>query len=426
MDSFEITGPSKIEGFFKPKGNKNAALPMIAAACLTEEEVTLKNVPVIRDVQYMIDLLRLAGAECEWEGDGVLRLNSRRITNFDLDPEICSKIRASILLAGPFLARNGYVRFPPPGGDVIGRRRLDTHFVSLGSMGAKIEWDGSAYVLKAEKKLMGREIFLDEPSVTGTENALMAASLASGTTLIKNAACEPHVQDLCGMLVKMGSSISGISTNRLEITGEGSLHGAEAEISPDYIETGSVVALAALTGGRIEIDSLQKDHVEPVLISFRKLGIETEFKDGILTVPENQELAVKTDFGDAIPTVSDGPWPGFPADLTSIALVTATGSRGTVLVFEKMFESRMFFVDKLVSMGAKIVLCDPHRAVITGPSKLRAQYMSSPDIRAGMALLIAASIAEGKSVISNAHQIDRGYENIDRRLSDLGLKIKRV
>lgn len=426
MDSLEITGPSKIEGFFRPKGNKNSALPMIAAACLTEEEVTLKNVPRIRDVQYMIDLLRLAGAECEWEGDGVLRLNSRRISNFDLDPEICSKIRASILLAGPFLARNGYVRFPPPGGDVIGRRRLDTHFASLGSMGAKIEWDGSAYVLKAEKKLMGREIFLDEPSVTGTENALMAASLAVGTTLIKNAACEPHVQDLCGMLVKMGSSISGISTNRIEITGKDLLHGAEAEISPDYIETGSVVALAALTGGRIEIESLQRDHVEPVLISFRKLGIETDFKNEILTVPENQELTVKTDFGDAIPTVSDGPWPGFPADLTSIALVTATGSRGTVLIFEKMFESRMFFVDKLVSMGAKIVLCDPHRAVVTGPSKLRAQYMSSPDIRAGMALLIAASIADGKSVISNAHQIDRGYENIDKRLSDLGLKIKRV
>ncbi len=426
MDSFEITGPGRIEGNFTPKGNKNAALPMIAAACLTDDEVILRNVPKILDVENLIELLRLSGAKCEWtEGDS-LRIEAGNLNNFDLNPDICSKIRASILLAGPFLARNGWVRFPPPGGDVIGRRRLDTHFSALESMGVEIKWDGTRYLLKSGGRLKGDDIFLDEPSVTGTENILMAASLAEGRTVIRNAACEPHVQDLCGMLSKMGSEIKGVSTNRLEIKGRRKLKGTDAGVGPDYIEIGSVIALAALSGGEVRIQSVKKEDVEPILISFRKLGIETVFKNGCLAVPKEQKLKVQSDFGEVIPTVSDGPWPGFPADLTSIALVAATRSEGTVLIFEKMFESRMFFVDKLVSMGAKIVLCDPHRAVVTGPSKLRAQYMSSPDIRAGMALLIAASIAEGKSVISNAHQIDRGYERIDERLGFLGLDIKRI
>ncbi|MBN1150633.1 UDP-N-acetylglucosamine 1-carboxyvinyltransferase [candidate division WOR-3 bacterium] len=419
-------GPSKIEGIFKPKGNKNAALPMIAAACLTEEDVTLENVPKIQDVVNMIEIIKSAGGRCEWKGENTLVVNSSSIDNFDLDSELCSKIRASILFAGPLLAKNGYVSFSPPGGDVIGRRRLDTHFAAFESMGVKVEWKDCRYTLRSGKSLMGGDIFLEEPSVTGTENILMAAALAKGRTVIKNAACEPHIHDLCRMLESMGTKVKGKGTNRIEVTGASALGGVDAKISQDNIEIGSVIALSALTGGRLEIRGVIKEDLEPILLNFRKLGIDTSLREDVLIVPENQHLVVKTDFGGAIPTISDGPWPSFPADLTSIAVVAATGSSGTVLIFEKMFESRMFFVDKLVSMGARIILCDPHRAVVSGPTKLRAQHMSSPDIRAGMALLIAASIAEGKSVINNASQIDRGYEKIDERLFDLGLSIKRI
>ncbi len=429
---FVIEGGRPISGTLRARGNKNAALPVLAAALLTEEEVTIGNVPRIRDVEVQVGLLRQLGAEAEFTGEDTVRVRAAGLGDDDPDPDLCRAIRASILLAGPLLARRGRVNMPAPGGDVIGRRRIDTHVLALERLGAAIELCPrgglECRVEGAGARLRGAEIFLDEASVTGTENAVMAASLAEGETRILNAASEPHVQDLCRLLRAMGVPIDGIGTNALTIEGVDRLGGAEFEIGPDYIEVGSLVTLAAVTGGELRIpDARPLDH-RATRIAFGRLGIDFEIRgDGRdLFVPGGQELRVRADLQGAIPKIEDAPWPGFPADLTSIAVVGATQSRGSVLIHEKLFESRMFFVDRLVAMGAQIVLCDPHRVVVSGPSKLYGRDMTSPDIRAGMAMLIAALCAEGRSVIDNVQQIDRGYERIDERLRSLGAEIERI
>ena len=421
-ESFVIEGGHPLNGRLRASGNKNGALPILAACLLTDEPVELSNLPRIRDVETMIELLRHLGADVEWTSENDVRVHAQEVGS-DVDEELASSIRASFLLAGPLLARNGHANIPPPGGDVIGRRRLDPHIHAFNELGASIEI-GERYELSGV--LSGAHIHLDEPSVMGTENAVMAASLAPGRTMISNAASEPHVQDLCHFLVGLGASIAGIGSNVLHITGVEHLGGGSHSISPEHIEVGSFIGMAALTGGDLTIEGVAADDLWPILPVFRRLGIEVELGDGRLRVPPGQELVVKDDLGGAIPKVEDGPWPQFPADLTSIAVVVATQAQGTVLIFEKMFESRLFFVDKLVSMGARIILCDPHRVVITGRAPLYGQRMSSPDIRAGMAMLIAALCAEGTSTIGDAYQIDKGYERIDERLRALGARIERV
>lgn len=429
---FVIEGGNPISGMLQARGNKNAALPMLAAALLTDAEVTLSNVPRIRDVEAQIGLLRQLGADAEIVGDDTVRICASGLGDEDPDPELCRAIRASILLAGPLLARRGRVSMPPPGGDVIGRRRLDTHVLALEALGAEVtlcpRGGLECRVNAPGGRLRGAVIFLDEASVTATENAVMAASLAEGETRILNAASEPHVQDLCRLLQAMGVRIEGIGTNALTIEGTDGLGGAEFEIGPDYIEVGSLVTLAAVTGGELRIPNARPEEHRATRIAFGRLGIDFEVRgDGRdLLVPGGQELQVRTDLQGAIPKIEDAPWPGFPADLVSIAVVGATQSRGSVLIHEKLFESRMFFVDRLVAMGAQIVLCDPHRVVVSGPSRLYGRDMVSPDIRAGMAMLIAALCAEGRSVIDNVQQIDRGYERIDERLRSLGADIERV
>jgi UDP-N-acetylglucosamine 1-carboxyvinyltransferase len=421
-ESFVIEGGRPLSGRLRASGNKNGALPILAACLLTDEPVQLSNVPRIRDVATMVGLLQSLGAEVEWTGDNELRVHAQDIGS-DVDTELASRIRASFLLAGPLLARSGRASVPPPGGDVIGRRRLDPHIHAFAELGASIEI-GARYELSG--RLAGSHIHLDEASVMGTENAVMAASLAPGETMISNAASEPHVQDLCRFLGALGAKIEGIGSNVLHVTGVDGLSGGAHSIRPEHIEVGSFIGMAAVTGGDVTIEGIEPDDLWPILPVFRRLGIEVEQGDDWVRVPPGQELAIKDDLGGAIPKVEDGPWPSFPADLTSIAIVVATQSKGTVLVFEKMFESRLFFVDKLNSMGARIILCDPHRVVINGPSQLYGQRLSSPDIRAGMAMVIAALCAEGTSTIGDAYQIDKGYERIDERLRGLGAEIRRV
>jgi UDP-N-acetylglucosamine 1-carboxyvinyltransferase len=421
-ESFVIEGGVPLNGRLRASGNKNGVLPIIAACLLTDEPVQLGNVPRIRDVETMMELLRHLGAEVDWTGDNDIRVHAQDVGS-DVDEELASSIRASFLLAGPLLARNGHANIPPPGGDVIGRRRLDPHIHAFNELGASIEI-GERYELSGA--LRGTHIHLDEPSVMGTENAVMAAALTPGRTMISNAASEPHVQDLCRFLVTLGASIEGIGSNVLHVTGVERLGGGSHAISPEHIEVGSFIGMAALTGGDLTIDGIATDDLWPILPVFRRFGIEVELGDDWLRVPPGQTLVVQDDLGGAIPKVEDGPWPQFPADLTSIAVVVATQAHGTVLIFEKMFESRLFFVDKLVSMGARIILCDPHRVVITGPAPLYGQRMSSPDIRAGMAMVIAALCAEGTSTIGDAYQIDKGYERIDERLRALGARIERI
>jgi UDP-N-acetylglucosamine 1-carboxyvinyltransferase len=423
MPKFVVDGGRPLNGTIRPAGNKNAALPIIAATLLTEEEVVLENVPDIRDVRTLLELLSILGAEVEWEGNNRVRVRARDLGAVDLDAGMAAKIRASILLAGPMLARVGRMVLPPPGGDVIGRRRVDTHFLALSKLGAVVQAD-RGYHLETTG-LKGANIFLDEPSVTATENAVMAATLARGTTVLRNAAAEPHVQDLCHMLNTLGAKISGIGTGILEIEGVERLGGGTFRISSDHIEVGSFIGLAAVTHGEILIEDAAVQHLDSTLLAFDRMGIRCEIRGNDLFVPAEQERSVRMDLGGHIPKVDDGPWPAFPADLTSIALVVATQCRGTILIYEKMFESRMFFADKLISMGARIVLCDPHRAVVVGPSRLHAAPVESPDIRAGMALLIAALGAEGESHIYNVGQIERGYERIDDRLRALGASIVR-
>lgn len=424
MQSFVIRGGRPISGRVRPAGNKNGALAIIAAAVLVEEPVVLHNVPRIRDVAAMLDLVASTGAEVRDVGPNSVQIHSRGPLSGRLDPSRCRTIRASVLLAGPLLARTGHCVLPPPGGDVIGRRRLDTHLLALEQLGATIvpgrDIDLSTTGLK------GADIFLDEASVTATENAIAAAVLAPGDTRIGNAACEPHVQDLCRFLVHLGAVIDGIGTNDLRITGVDHLHGGEHTIEADHIEVASFAGLAAVTGGNLVIEGVRAADLRPIELGFRRLGVAWRLEGDCLHVDGTQPLRINDDLGAAIPKIEDGPWPAFPADLTSIAVAVATQAQGTVLIFEKMFENRLFFVDKLVSMGARIVLCDPHRVVVNGPSRLYAHQMESPDIRAGMALLIAALAAQGESVIGSIEQIDRGYERIDERLRSLGADIERV
>jgi len=424
MSEYLINGGIPLNGTIKVSGNKNAALPCIAAALLTDEPVILKNIPEIEDVRVMLDVFTALGGEVENTGPNIKKLSLKDIKSSEIPREQALKIRASILFAGPLLARSGKVVLPPPGGDVIGRRRLDTHFLVLTELGSKVKVSDT-FTFTA-KSLTGADIFLDEASVTATENAIMAAVLAKGVTILTNAASEPHVQDLCNMLVSMGAKIEGIGSNILKINGVEKLHGCEFEIGPDFMEVGSFIGLAAVTGGDIHIQGARIKDMRPAKVAFGKLGIFWAHEGDIIHVPKSQSMEVNHDLGGMIPKIDDAPWPGFPPDLLSIIIVTATQIKGTVLIHEKMYESRMFFVDKLIGMGARIVLCDPHRAVISGPSKLHGSELISPDVRAGMAMLIATMCAEGKSVIRNVYQIERGYEHLPERLASLGAQIERV
>lgn len=419
-----VEGGRKLSGEIEPGGNKNAALPIIAAALLTDKTVTLTNVPRIRDTEVLVQLVQSVGAEAAWTKQNELVITAKTVRAVDLDPELCAKIRASILLAGPLLARCGDVMLPPPGGDVIGRRRVDTHFLALEQLGATVSADQN-YVFKAAK-LKGADVFLDEPSVTATENALCAAVVAEGITILRNCASEPHVQDLANFLVMLGAKIDGIGTNTMTIIGGRTLGGGTFRIGPDHIEVGSLIGLAAVTKSKLTIKAAGVQHLRSTLMGFERLGIITHALGDDLIVPAEQSRRIREDLGGHIPKIEDQPWPAFPADLMSIMIVTATQCEGVILMFEKMFESRMFFVDKLISMGARIVLCDPHRAIIAGPSKMRGARVESPDIRAGMAMLLAALCAEGNSTINNAQQIERGYERIDERLNALGANIQRI
>jgi UDP-N-acetylglucosamine 1-carboxyvinyltransferase len=421
---FHVHGGRPLKGTVRPAGNKNAALPILAATVLADGPVDLDNIPRIRDVETMLALLLDLGATAEWTGPNALRVDTRSLKPKPLDPALCAKIRASILLAGPLLARFGSVTLPPPGGDVIGRRRVDTHFLALEHLGASV-MVGDRYELEA-KSLRGDDIFLDEPSVTGTENALMAAVAAKGRTTLRHAACEPHVQDLARALVAMGAEISGIGSNIYVIEGGRPLIGASYTIGPDHIEIGSFIGLAAVTNGDVTIEPVRSEDLRSTILGFERLGIRPRVEGNRLSVSPGQERRIRPDLGGHVPKLEDGPWPAFPADVMSTTIVTATQCSGMLLVFEKMFESRLFFVDKLIGMGARIVLCDPHRAVISGPSPLKGGTVESPDIRAGMAMLLAALAADGSSTIHNVGQIERGYERIDERLRALGAEIERV
>jgi len=423
-ESFVIEGGRPLNGTIRAAGNKNGALPILAACLLTDEPVRLTNVPHIRDVETMMELIADLGADVDWTAQNEVRVHAGTLTSHELDAGLASRIRASFLLAGPLLARAGRATVPPPGGDVIGRRRLDPHIHALRELGADIELN-SHYEMRTPG-LRGKRVFLDEASVMATENAVMAASLASGETVIGNAACEPHIQDLCRFLGSLGARIDGIGSNLLRIHGVEKLRGGEWRIASEHIEVCSFIGLAAVTRGEVTIEGVVPEDLAPILPVFGRLGVHAELNGSTLHVPRDQELVIQDDLGGQIPKIEDGPWPAFPADLTSIALAVATQAAGTILIFEKMFENRLFFVDKLVSMGARIILCDPHRAVVSGPAKLFGQQMASPDIRAGMAMLIASLCAEGTSRIGNVGEIDRGYERIDERLRALGAQIERV
>ena len=423
-DRFLVEGGHPLRGTVTPAGNKNEALPVLAACLLVRGEVVVDNVPRIRDVAALLEGLRHLGVEVALDEGGTARLDATRLKEHDPDPAVMSRLRGSVLLAPGLLARTGRAVLPTPGGDRIGRRRLDTHLLALTGLGARVE-PGPALHLTLDGRFRGAEIFLDEASVTATENAVMAAVVGGGTTRILNAASEPHVQGLCHFLGGLGARIGGIGTNQLTIEGVPELRPGRHRIGPDHIEIGSFVALAAMTGGELRIRDVVPGDLRMIRLAYQRLGVETALEGTTLVVPGPQELRMIADADGAIPKVDDAPWPGFPADLTSLALVLATQSRGTVLIHEKLFESRLFFVDSLIAMGARIVLCDPHRAVVVGPSELRAAPIVSPDIRAGMALIGAALCARGTSVIMNAHQVDRGYERIDDRLRALGARITR-
>ncbi len=423
MDQFVIQGGQPLSGTVTPSGNKNAALPLMAATLLTDQPVVLHNVPRIRDVHTMMKLLADLGVEVTELDRHTFRFHACNLRTSKLDPDLCRDIRASILLAGPMLARLKSVELPPPGGDVIGRRRVDTHFLAFNKLGAETSFSNEFRV--SATRLVGQDILLDEASVTGTENAIMAAVLAEGTTIFRNAASEPHVQELCELLNLMGARISGIGSNTLTIEGVKDLKGAEFTIGPDYLEIGSFIGLAAITGGEILIKDAAPQHLAMVRLVFERLGVKFEDRGGDVFVPRGQSLTVIPDMGGAIPKIDDAPWPAFPADMMSTAIVIATQAAGSVLIHEKMFESRLYFVDKLIGMGARIVLCDPHRCIVQGPSWLHGERLESPDIRAGMALVSAALCAQGQSIIRNVGQIDRGYEQIEEKLQALGANIER-
>ena len=424
-ESFVIEGGHPLSGTVVPAGNKNEALPVLAASLLTDEEVVLTNVPDITDVRTTLAIMAELGVDISPRGDHALAVRAAGLRDTRLTSDLCRRIRGSITFAGALLGRHGTATVARPGGDRIGRRRVDTHLLALEALGAKIEV-GEHYDMQAPNGLQGADILLDEASVTATENTVMAACLARGRTVIDNAACEPHVQGLCRMLVSMGAKIAGIGTNRLEIEGVNSLHGVSHRISPDYIEVGSFIGLAAVTHSPVCIQGVEPKDLRTILATYhKKLNLQYEISGRDLMVPGGQDLKVLYDVDDAIPKIDDAPWPGFPADMTSIITVVATQAEGTVLVFEKMFESRMFFIDRLIGMGARVVLCDPHRAVVVGPSPLHGRELVSPDIRAGVALVLAALCAQGQSVIQNIGQVDRGYERFDERLRALGARIER-
>jgi UDP-N-acetylglucosamine 1-carboxyvinyltransferase len=427
MDKFLIQGGFPLNGVVTPSGNKNAALPLLAACLLTDEPVILHNVPDIRDVQDMIALLHSLGVSTEKMNMHTWKIHAKDIRPADLQPDLCRRIRASILLAGPMVARTGELRLPPPGGDVIGRRRVDTHILAIRSLGAQADYDRTnrVFVFSANK-LIGADILLDEASVTATENAIMAAVTAKGTTILRNATSEPHVQELCHFLNLLGAKIENISSNTLHIQGVRKLHGGEFTIGPDYLEVVSFIGAAALTHGSITINNAGANYLSMIRLVFDRLGVEWQEESDKISVPSQQKLIVEPDLGDAIPVINVMPWPSFPTDLMSIAIVVGTQSKGSVLFHDWMYPSRMFFTDKLVSMGAQIVLCDPHRCIVQGPTQLYGEKLESPDIRAGMALVLASLAAEGQSEIRNVGQIDRGYEKIDEKMRSLGAHIERV
>jgi UDP-N-acetylglucosamine 1-carboxyvinyltransferase len=427
MEKFIIKGGYALNGEVLPSGNKNAALPMLAACLLTDEPVILHNLPEIKDVETMRMLLESLGVQIDALNENTWRIHASQVRPADLDPDICRKIRASILLAGPMVARTGELQLPPPGGDVIGRRRVDSHILALCSLGAEAKYDRSqkAFTFSATQ-LSGSNILLDEASVTATENAIMAAVTAPGETVLRNAASEPHIQELCHFLNRLGAKIENIGSNTLHISGVPKLHGGEFTIGPDYLEVVSYIGAAVVTKGSIRIRNAAPQHLDMIAFVFRRLGVEWIVEGEDIVVPEDQELTIEPDLGGAIPEISVMPWPAFPTDLMSIAIVVATQSKGSVLFHDWMYPSRMFFIDKLVNMGAQIVLCDPHRSIVQGPTVLYGEMMESPDIRAGMSMVLAALAAQGESVIRNAGQIDRGYESIDKKLRALGARIERV
>jgi UDP-N-acetylglucosamine 1-carboxyvinyltransferase len=427
VEKFVIEGGVPLSGTITPAGNKNGALPILAACLLTTDEVILHNVPRISDVEAMVALLRTLGAHVQWLGPSEVLVDSSTVEVAEVDSRLAERIRASFLLAGPLLARFGTAQMPPPGGDVIGRRRLDPHLDAFRALGAVVENSREDILLTAPPLgLTPCDFLMDEPSVMATENALMAASLTRGPTVIRNAASEPHVQDLARMLVAMGAAIDGIGSNVMTVHGTGSLRGCTHSIAPDHIEIGSFMALAGVTGGELIVKDTVPADLRMIRLVFERLGLRSEVHGADIIVPGNQELMIRNDAGDYMPKVEDGPWPAFPADLTSIALALATQAAGSVIIHEKMFENRLFFTDKLVMMGAAITICDPHRAIVVGPRPLRGGRVESPDIRAGMAMLIAALAADGVTEIGNIRQIDRGYERIDERLRDLGARITRL
>ncbi|HNT27813.1 MAG TPA: UDP-N-acetylglucosamine 1-carboxyvinyltransferase [bacterium] len=424
MEYFDIHGGGPVTGEVTLSGNKNEALPVLAATLLTDEPVVLRNVPDIIDVRIMLEIMERLGVSVDRPEPHRLVICARGVTDSPLDRELCARIRTSFLFVGPLLSRWRRVEVPLPGGDIIGRRRLDTHFLGFTQLGALCEISGEGYRFSS-KGLRGAEIHLDEASVTGTENILMAAVCAEGRTVIHNAACEPHVQGLISFLNAMGARIDGAGTNRLTIEGVRSLAGADHTIGPDHIEAGSFIALAAVTGGSLTVKDAAPQHLHTIRRIFQTVGIETRVNGQDIVVPPRQGMSVRKDLHNAVPRIDDGPWPSFPSDLMSIAIVAATRAEGTLLFFEKMFESRLYFVDRLIQMGAQIILCDPHRVVVSGPSVLYGATLESPDIRAGMALLIAAAAAQGRSRIHNIRQIDRGYERIEEKLRKIGITIDR-
>jgi len=426
MQKFTIEGGHPLRGDVTPAGNKNAALPMLAACLLTEEPVILHNVPEIRDVNDMRALLGSLGVKIDTIGNHTWRVQASQVRPADLDPDLCRRIRASILLAGPMAARAGELQLPPPGGDVIGRRRVDTHILALQELGVQAEYDRARRVFRFKSgKLLGKNILLDEVSVTATENAIMGAVLARGDTTLRNAASEPHVQELCHFLNSIGARIENIGSNTLQISGVPSLRGGEFTIGPDYLEVVSFIGAAVVTHGAIRIRKAAPQYLDMIAIVFRRLGVTWEVEGDDIVIPADQRLAIEPDLGDAIPKINVMPWPAFPTDLMSVAIVVATQSSGSVLFHDWMYEGRMFFTDKLRGMGAQIVLCDPHRCIVQGPAQLIGEKVESPDIRAGLALVLAALAAEGRSVIRNVGQIDRGYERIDEKLRALGAQIVR-
>lgn len=423
MEKFVIEGGHRLEGRVRPSGSKNEVLPVLAATLVSDQTITLENVPRIADVLVMIEILQALGARAEWVGENTLEVNTGSVSTTVMPAELCRRLRASILLAGPMLARFGEVQLPPPGGDVIGRRRLDTHFLGFQALGATVEMNGD-FVIRATQ-LEGTDLFLDEPSVTGTENIVMAAVLARGRTTLRNAACEPHVQGLCNLLNTLGARIEGIGTNTLTIDGAKGLWGGTHRIGTDYLEVGSFMGLATMTGSPLTIESVQPKDMRMINLVFRKLGVQFDMGTDSITVPGGQRPVIQMDMGNQVPKIDDAPWPAFPTDMMSVAITTATQCEGMVMFFEKMFDGRMFFTDSLVGMGARVILCDPHRVVVSGRSELVGSTVSSPDVRAGMAMLLAALTAKGTSTIYNIRHIDRGYERIEEKLQALGARIER-